>query len=141
MPLCFLRDPLFLYSGWFGLYFLSQEVCPISLGAKGLYLSHHLLTSLSWSFILNSVLQPFVKISFLPAGFRFLKGRDHVVWTFVCLCQSSLYPRSLCDCRTTCLGDFLGGPMVKNLISKAGDMGSIPGWDLRCQMPRATRPT
>ena len=31
--------------------------------------------------------------------------------------------------------------MVKNLLSNAGDMGSIPGWELRCHMPRAARPT
>ena len=24
--------------------------------------------------------------------------------------------------------DFLGGPVVKNLSSNAGDVGSIPGW-------------
>ena len=25
-------------------------------------------------------------------------------------------------------GDFPGGPVVKNLLSNAGDMGLIPGW-------------
>jgi len=25
-------------------------------------------------------------------------------------------------------GDFLGGPVVKNPASKAGDVASIPGW-------------
>ena len=64
VPLCSLGNPLFLYSGWFGLYFLSQEVCPICPGAKSLYLSQYFLTSLSWYFTLSSVLQPFVKTSF-----------------------------------------------------------------------------
>ena len=26
------------------------------------------------------------------------------------------------------LGDFLGGPVVKNMPCNAGDIGSIPGW-------------
>ena len=32
--------------------------------------------------------------------------------------------------------DFLGGPMVKNLTSKAGDTGSIPDGELRSYMPQ-----
>ena len=32
-------------------------------------------------------------------------------------------------------GDFLGGPVAKNLPSNAGDMGSIPGQ--RTKTPRA----
>ena len=31
-------------------------------------------------------------------------------------------------------GDFLGGPVVKNLCSKAEDMGWIPGWKPRSHM-------
>ena len=27
--------------------------------------------------------------------------------------------------------DFPGGPVVKNLLSNAGDMGSIPGWETK----------
>ena len=36
-----------------------------------------------------------------------------------------------------CLGDFPGGPVVKNPPSNAGDMGSIPGGELRSHMPCA----
>ena len=32
--------------------------------------------------------------------------------------------------------DFLGGPVVNNLPSKAGDLGSIPGWGTK--IPHAT---
>ena len=28
-------------------------------------------------------------------------------------------------------GDFPGGPVVKNLLSNAGDMGLIPGWGIK----------
>ena len=31
-------------------------------------------------------------------------------------------------------GDFPGGPVVKNLLSNAGDMGLIPGWELTSHM-------
>ena len=34
------------------------------------------------------------------------------------------------------ISDFLGGPMVKNLTSKAGDTGSIPDGELRSYMPQ-----
>ena len=53
--------------------------------------------------------------------------------------------------ETSC-GDFLGGPVLKNLPCNAGDLGSIPGWEtkiphameqeaLKSQLesPRATR--
>ena len=30
--------------------------------------------------------------------------------------------------------DFPGGPVVKNLLSKAGGMSLIPGWDLRSRI-------
>ena len=33
-------------------------------------------------------------------------------------------------------GDFLGGPMIKNPPSYAGDVGSIPGWETK--IPHAT---
>ena len=33
-------------------------------------------------------------------------------------------------------GNFPGGPVVKNLPAKAGDVGSIPGLG-RCHMPRS----
>ena len=32
--------------------------------------------------------------------------------------------------------DFPGGPVVKNLLSNAGNMGSVPGWGTR--IPHAT---
>ena len=28
-------------------------------------------------------------------------------------------------------GDFRGGPLVRDLPSNAGDMGSIPGWGIK----------
>ena len=30
--------------------------------------------------------------------------------------------------KTTEIGDFPGGPVVKTLLSNAGGTGSIPGW-------------
>ena len=33
------------------------------------------------------------------------------------------------------VGDFSGGPMVKNLPCNAGDMGSIPGWGTKIPHP------
>ena len=33
-------------------------------------------------------------------------------------------------------GDFPGGPVVKNVPSNAGDVGSIPGWGTK--IPHAT---
>ena len=33
--------------------------------------------------------------------------------------------------KKQCQGDFLGGPVVKNLPCNAGDVGSIPGWGTR----------
>ena len=33
-------------------------------------------------------------------------------------------------------GDFAGGPAVKNLLSKAGDAGWMPGWGTK--IPQAT---
>ena len=39
-------------------------------------------------------------------------------------------------------GDFPGGPVVKNLPSNAGDVGSIPGWLTKIPTCRwATKPT
>ena len=35
---------------------------------------------------------------------------------------------SSCCFKNWLEGDFPGGPMVKNLPSNAGDVGSIPGW-------------
>ena len=41
-------------------------------------------------------------------------------------------------------GDFPGGPVVKNLLSKAGEVGLIPGWGTKIPhaieqlSPRAT---
>ena len=34
------------------------------------------------------------------------------------------------------MGDFPGGPVVKNPSFNAGDMGLIPGRELRSHMPR-----
>ena len=31
---------------------------------------------------------------------------------------------------------FPGGPVVKNPLSNAGDVGSIPGWGTRSHMPQ-----
>ena len=36
--------------------------------------------------------------------------------------------RTLWDMASCYNGDFPGGPVVKNLPSHAGDMGSVPGW-------------
>ena len=38
--------------------------------------------------------------------------------------------------KTETVGDFPGGPLVRNLPSNAGDMGSIPGW--RTEIPHAS---
>ena len=32
------------------------------------------------------------------------------------------------------LGDFLGGPVVKNLPCNSGDVSSIPGWGTKTHM-------
>ena len=34
-------------------------------------------------------------------------------------------------------GDFLGGPVVKNLPCNAGDMGLVPGPELRFHVPQS----
>ena len=36
-------------------------------------------------------------------------------------------------------GDFPGGPVVKNLLSNAGDMGLIPGWGTNIPQARGHR--
>ena len=33
-------------------------------------------------------------------------------------------------CSEKYVGDFSGGPVVKNLPCNAGDAGLIPGWDI-----------
>ena len=38
---------------------------------------------------------------------------------------------SLINSYKTKWGDFAGGPVVKTLLSNAGDAGSIPGWETR----------
>ena len=44
--------------------------------------------------------------------------------------------RSNSDIQICVLGDFPGGPVIKNLLCNAGDMNSIPGW--RTKIPRAS---
>ena len=36
--------------------------------------------------------------------------------------------RPTIHCSRLCLGDFLGGPEIKNLLCNAADVGSMPGW-------------
>ena len=44
--------------------------------------------------------------------------------------------RSNSDIQVCVLGDFSGGPVIKNLPCNAGDVNSIPGW--RAKIPRAS---
>ena len=49
----------------------------------------------------------------------------------------SMYHQSSIVIFKKWLRDFPGGPVVKNPPWKAGDAGSIPGWELRSHMPRS----
>lgn len=65
-------------------------------------------------------------------------GKGRCLWQAkgCCVVQSSLSESREVEMGTQDEpgGDFLGGPVVKNLCSKAGDLSWIPGWELPSHM-------
>ena len=51
--------------------------------------------------------------------------RSSLIWSTLMIDKKQLEFKASRECRWD---DFLGCPVVKNLLSKVGDVGLIPGW-------------